>query len=83
MYIVQLMLILNLLSLPHCNDITFSLWNNVKDFCSLHWKSLFVTGREFHYKMCSFITAWMASFYCLRAALRLHFICNGHFIIIN
>lgn len=59
------------------------LWGSVTDVCSLHWESSVSTGRDFRYKMCSFITLGMACFllFHLRAALRLHFIPNGQFII--
>lgn len=81
MYTVQLLLIFELFTIS-----APLLWHHF----FLMGQSLFCTGNPysqqvetFIYKMCSFITAGMASFYCVRAALRLHFICNGHFIIIN
>lgn len=65
---------------PHCIGITFSFQDSVKDFCTLHWQSLVTTGRDFHYKMCSFTIAGMARFYSFKSSSEIAFLTIYHHI---
>lgn len=67
-------------SAPTALESLFSLQDSVKDFCTLHWQCLVKTGRDFHYKMCSFTIAGMASFYSFKSSSEIVFLTIYHHI---